>query len=287
MATTVHERTPRAADEPRLEGAAHIPTEDPTRSGGPNSHMLKQRVIVALPAYNEGASLGPLLDGIRAAMSAADIPYLIVVVDDGSKDDTALIASQASFSMPVKLVEHGANQGLAAALRTCFNAAVEEAHPGDVIVTMDADNTHPPALIQRMLQLVREGHDVVIASRYRPGSRVVGVPWHRNAMSYGARALFQVMFPIRGVRDYTCGFRAYRVDVLERALADFGDSFVSEKGFSCMADVLLKLRRYPLVVGEAPMILRYDLKGGVSKMRVARTVWQTLKLMVRRRFQGA
>ena len=89
------------------------------------------------------------------------------------------------------------------------------------------------------------------------------------------------------MRDYTCGFRAYREGVLRQAVAEYGDRFVSETGFSCMADVLLKLRRYPLIVGEAPLILRYDQKGGVSKMRVARTVWQTLRLIARRRVKGA
>ncbi len=254
----------------------------PQRSGGRGG-----RVIVALPAYNEGESLTPLLEGVRTALEAAGLDYLVIVVDDGSADDTALIASHASFSMPVVLVEHSVNQGLAAALRTCFTAALAHSQPGDVIVTMDSDNTHPPGLMARMVGLIREGHDVVIASRYQPGARVIGVPWHRNLLSYGARALFQTVFPINGVRDYTCGFRAYREDVLRRAIVHYGDAFVSETGFSCMADVLLKLRKFRLIIGEAPMILRYDSKRGVSKMRVARTVWQTLRLIARRRLRRA
>ncbi|HMO84586.1 MAG TPA: glycosyltransferase family 2 protein [Lacipirellulaceae bacterium] len=268
-------------------GHGHTPADDSEESAASWSPMGSQRVIVALPAYNEGQALGPLLDNVRKAMDTARIPYEVLVVDDGSQDDTAQVAAQASFTMPVTLIEHGVNRGLAAALRTGFDAAVELARPGDVIVTMDADNSHPPALIPRMLSMVREGHDVVIASRFQSGARVVGVPWHRNLLSYGARALFQTAFPIRGVRDYTCGFRAYREDVLRRALEHFGDSFVSETGFSCMADVLLKLRTFPLIMGEAPLILRYDQKGGASKMRVARTVWQTLTLIARRRVRGA
>jgi dolichol-phosphate mannosyltransferase len=241
------------------------------------------RVVIALPAYNEENSLGPLLESIDAAMAAAGIRYQVIVVNDGSLDDTGLVASRASFSKPVTLVDHDANRGLAAALRTGLAAAVRAARPGDVIVTMDADNTQPAGLIPRLVRLVGEGRDVVIASRFQPGSRTVGVPWNRYLLSYGARALFQLAFPMRGVRDYTCGFRAYRADVLRQALADYGDSFVSETGFSCMADVLLKLRRYPLVIGEAPMVLRYDHKGGASKMRVLRTVRQTLSLILRRR----
>ena len=66
----------------------------------------------------------------------------------------------------------------------------------------------------------------------------------------------------------------------------YGDQFVSERGFSCMVDVLLKMRRFKFVMGEVPMLLRYDQKDGPSKMKVATTVMQTLKLLVKRRIQG-
>ena len=86
------------------------------------------------------------------------------------------------------------------------------------------------------------------------------------------------------MRDYTCGYRAYKVPVIQRALKG-NPRFVSERGFSCMVDILLKLRtvRPPLVMNEVPMVLRYDKKAGASKMRVLRTVKDTLKLLARRR----
>ncbi len=246
----------------------------------------RRRAVIVLPAFNEQASLPPLLESIEQSLAGGALEYQIIVVDDGSTDDTALVASNASFRLPLQLVQHGQNQGLAAAIRTGFAAAVAEAGPDDVIFTMDADNTHPPGLMPRMMGLIAEGHDVVIGSRYQHGSRVVGVPLHRNLLSLGARALFTLSFPIAGVRDYTCGFRAYRADVIARALAEYGDSFVTEKGFSCMVDVLLKLRRRGLVMGEVPMILRYDQKGGASKMRITKTAYDTLKLIARRRLRG-
>lgn len=249
-------------------------------------------IRVALPAYNEAEAIEPLLVSLHQTLSAAGLPHEIVVVDDGSSDDTAEIASRASFSMPVRLVRHEQNQGLAGALRTGLLDAVENSDPGDIVLTMDSDNTHPAGLIPRMLQLVHEGHDVVIASRFQPGARVIGVPFDRVLLSIAARWVFKLLLPIPGVRDYTCGFRAYRVEPLAAAVEHFGDRFVSEQGFSCMVDVLLKLRRLrvngaPIVMGEAPMVLRYDLKGGASKMRVWRTVRQTLSLVARRRIVGA
>ncbi len=281
------------ADESQLTFPTDSPLAGDALSTSPGEQpagelyeAARPRVIIALPAFNEEESLGPLLDGIGLAMAGSGIEYSIIVVDDGSTDDTARIASQASFRLPVTLIEHEQNSGLAAALRTGFQAATEKARPGDVIITMDADNTHPPGLMHRMLGMVGEGCDVVIASRFQTGSQVHGVPLSRVWLSVGARWLFTLAFPIRGVRDYTCGFRAYRASVLQDALAEHGDNFVSERGFSCMVDVLLKLRLSDLIMAEAPMILRYDLKGGASKMRVFKTVMQTLSLIVRRRVGG-
>lgn len=244
------------------------------------------RVIVMLPAFNEEEAIGPLLDRIGLALTESNLDYHIIVVDDGSSDETARIVSQATFRLPLTLVEHSQNRGLAAALRTGFEAAVSRARENDIIFTMDADNTHPPGLMLRMLDQIREGCDVVVASRFQPGSQVMGVPFDRVLLSIAARWMFKTAFPIQGIRDYTCGFRAYRANVLQSAMQDYGESFVSETGFSCMVDVLLKLRRRGLVMGEAPMILRYDQKGGASKMQVLRTIRQTLSLMLRRRLGG-
>jgi dolichol-phosphate mannosyltransferase len=247
-------------------------------------HPSRQTVWIALPAYNEQDALAPLLDEIKSALEPAGIPYSVIVVDDGSRDGTGRVAREASFHMPVELVTHAVNQGLAAAIRTGLSTALVRCGRDDVIVTMDSDNTHPPRLIAEMLPKIRAGSDVVIASRFQPGARVVGVPTSRKLYSDAARWLFQIMFPIPGVRDYTCGFRAYRAQALRMATEKYGDALITETGFSCMADLLLKLRRLPLAMSEVPLELRYDRRGADSKMRVLRTIRQTLLLILRRRF---
>ncbi|MDM4014014.1 glycosyltransferase [Roseiconus lacunae] len=244
------------------------------------------KAILALPAYNEEEALPELLERVGEAFADSHIPYEVVVVDDGSSDSTAQIVSQMSFQMPIHLIQHSENQGLGPTIRDALKEAVDRAGERDIIVTMDADNTHPPGLIDRMVQMIHEGCDVVIASRFESGGIAVGVPIERHFLSVAARVLFTCLFPTRGVRDYTSGYRAYRASVIRQGFSDHGDDFVSERGFSCMADILLKLRKQGVLFGEAPLRLRYDHKGGASKMQVFKTIGLTLKLLMRHRLGG-
>src|SRR6056297_1450840 len=253
----------------------------------PNSARFRPaKVLMALPAFNEQEALPELLERIGEAFADSNIPYEVIIVDDGSTDDTLKIASQWSFQMPIHVLQHLQNQGLGATIRDAMREAVDRAGERDIIVTMDADNTHPPGLIDRMVRMIHEGCDVVIASRFESGGCAVGVPVERHFLSVGARLLFTLLFPTRGVRDYTSGFRAYRASVIRQGFAEHGDGFVGERGFSCMADILLKLRRQGALFGEAPLRLRYDRKGGASKMQVFRTIGLTLKLLLRHRLGG-
>lgn len=280
MAHTVSEDI----ESPSLQAADQVVDSESQEAGlQETGRFFPSKVFLALPAYNEEQALPELFERIGEAFADSEIPYEVIVVDDGSQDDTAKIAAQMSFQMPVHLVQHPTNQGLGTTLRDGLREAVGRAGKRDIIITMDADNTHPPGLIDRMVRQIHEGCDVVIASRFQPGARVVGVPIDRVFLSIGARALFTVLFPTRGIRDYTCGYRAYKASVIRDAFAKYGDDFVGETGFSCMADVLLKLRKQHCLFGEVPLLLRYDQKGGASKMQVFRTIWLTLKMLGRHR----
>ncbi len=231
---------------------------------------------LALPAYNEEKSLPALLERcvpVAARLAAAGRAMRVVVVDDGSKDRTIEKALAFADRLGIEVVPHVVNQGLGAALRTCIQEGLRRAAPGDVVATMDADNTHDPGLLPEMWShLESAGADVVIASRYASGGDEIGLTPLRKVLSRGASFLLTVATPVRGARDYTCGFRVYRVATLRRAAEAWGDRLIEESGFTCMAEVLLKLGRGGARVAEWPLVLRYDLKEGASKMKVMRTI---------------
>jgi len=242
-------------------------------------------VCVAMAAYDEAVALDSLLERWQGVLARMGRPYRFVVVDDGSRDATPDILRGWAARLPLRVITHAVNLGLGAGLRDALSAAAEEAQPGDVIVTMDSDATHPPELLPDMLDSIEsEGADVVIASRYRQGSEVVGLSGTRTLASLCARLLYGVVFPIAGVRDYTCGYRAFRASCLQSALAEYGDRFFQEPGFEATADILIKLAPLGFRFAEVPFVLRYDMKGGASKMRFARTVWRSVVLLARRRF---
>jgi dolichol-phosphate mannosyltransferase len=236
-------------------------------------------ITIVLPAYNEEKALEPLLNKCCSFLKGLSPDGRIIVVNDGSTDETiGVVKACQQAGVPVELIEHECNKGLGETIKTGLLHSLQSAADNDVIVTMDADNTHDPDLIFRMAALIGEGNDVVIASRYVFGAKIIGVPLRRQFYSLGASWLFRLFFPIHYVRDYTCGYRAYRARILKQALQKYGGDFFNTTGFSCMLDILLKLRKLNAVMTEVPLILRYDLKPGKSKMNVGKTIKETLSL---------
>lgn len=241
---------------------------------------------VVFPAWNEERVIGAALTALAGAARGREEAFHAVLVDDGSTDRTVAEAERAVAAaggrLPLTVLRHERNLGLGGALRTGLYWCLDHAREQDVIVTLDADNTHPPALIPALVARLGEGHDLAIASRYREGSSVRGVPGHRLLLSEGSRLVLRALFPIGGVRDYTCCFRAYRVPLLRRARLAWGDGLCTARGFEAVLDLLLKLRPLGVRAVEMGFPLDYGERVGASKMKVLRTVGTSLALVARR-----
>lgn len=232
---------------------------------------------IILPMYNEEKAVGPL----EAMFCKVNLPpgtsYRILVVNDGSTDRTLQEVHMWQSRNPlVKVVSHPHNMGLGRALLTGFREAVKENPSG--VITMDADATHPPETVSALVQKLLNGADIVIASRYAPGGAQHGVPWPRKLYSFGARMLLRLVFPLKGVRDYTVGFRAYRTGIIREALSRKSDSLVSFRSFASTVEILLKLATLARQIDEVPLILRYDQKKSRSKMKVLSTIRDYVRL---------
>ena len=235
--------------------------------------------FLLLPAYNEANSLRSLLP--RLIPLAEQIGLRVIVVNDGSTDATAEVARSFGEALNLECVDHQRNLGLGAALRTGFVTALAQAQPRDVVIAMAADDTHPPDSIPELLVGLEQGADCVIASRFTAGGTVKGVNLFRQILSQTAARVASPIVGARGVTDFTCGYRAYSQEILERAHAQYGDRLVEETGFACMLEVLIKLARIGARFAEVPLSLRYDLKQSPSKMRLLATISASLRVLWR------
>ncbi len=243
---------------------------------------MSRRIWVLLPAYNEALNLPPLLEGLKTTLAAwpGGAPDCkVVVVDDGSTDNSAE-AARSVAGLDTEVIVHDPNQGLGAAMRTGITHVLEHGEDDDYLIALDADNTHPTQLMPGMVAKADAGADLVIASRFQPGAEIHGLDAFRTFVSWAASWLLRVMFP--GARDYTCGYRCYRMGLLRWGADHYGREFMNQQGFSIMVDILLKLRRKASRIEEVPLLLRYDLKQGASKMKVMQTATTTLRLLARR-----
>jgi dolichol-phosphate mannosyltransferase len=245
-----------------------------------------RRVLLGLPAYNEELALPRLLMRVERLAKIPAPPITVVLYNDGSTDATVPIARDWQARLPLVIVDGVVNKGLGAGLRALVDYAVRNAADDDVLVVMDCDDTHDPEQIGEMLRRIDEGADVVIGSRYVRGALVQGVPALRRVTALGALALFKVIHLVRGVWDYTCGYRAYRVAVLKKAAARYGDGLIAERGFACMVELLLKLNALDVRFAEIPLQLRYDQKPTESKMGVGSNTRRLLVLLLRWRWHG-
>jgi dolichol-phosphate mannosyltransferase len=254
----------------------------PSRANAPES-LKNQQIFVVLPAYNEGQALLNLLHRLDETMIESGLNYSVIVVDDGSSDETADSLASLAEKFPLQAYRNPQNMGLGRTLKRGLEIALAQAEPDDIIVTMDGDDTHPPATIPEMMFLINGGFDVVIASRFRDGASIDGLSSFRESLSGFGRFLFIGLMPIKGVRDFTCGFRAFRASALQQAARDFGTRFMTETGFTVTADLLLRLRGRGLRFVEVPLHLAYQNKTSPSKMKVVKTTLQTFKLLLKRR----
>lgn len=240
-------------------------------------------IYVLLPAYNEEDALEPLAAKIDSVMRQLDADYEIVVVNDGSRDRTGEILQELNARYPLRVITHRINRGLGETARDGFEYVAEHGQRSDVVVRMDCDDTHDPSYIVPMVEKLRAGCEVVIASRYAPGGNQIGLDWYRRTISRCANLLMKTVFPIRGVWEYTSGFRAYRVALIQDAIGIFGNQFIDLKGmgFTGTVEKLIKCRLMGARVGEVGFVLRYDQKMSTSKVVTSLTTIGYLTLIAK------
>lgn len=212
------------------------------------------RVVMVVPTFNEVDNLAWLVGRLRTAEPEVDI----LVVDDNSPDGTGDVADGLAAEDPAVHVLHRAGKGgLGAAYLAGFAWALDAGY--DVIGEMDADGSHQPEQLRRLLEALLDA-DLVIGSRWVPGGSVVNWPMRREALSRGGNLYVRMLLGI-SVRDATAGFRVFRRGALEK----IDLSSVQSTGYVFQTDLVTRCLRAGLTVREVPIEFVERVRGD-SKM---------------------
>jgi dolichol-phosphate mannosyltransferase len=236
--------------------------------------MTSESVLVVMPTYNEAQSL----PGVLARLTAA-VPHVnVLVVDDNSPDGTGQIAEDLAAADPRITVLHRAGkEGLGAAYLAGFARGIEQGY--DVLVEMDADGSHRPEDLPRLLAGL-PGADLVLGSRWVPGGAVVNWPASRRLLSRGGTAYANLVLGL-GIRDATGGFRAFRA----ATLTGLDLENVHSQGYCFQIDLALRTVERGFRVIEVPITF-VERELGTSKMSraiVAEALWRVTLWGVTRR----
>ena len=229
------------------------------------------KVLVVIPTYNEAENIHAILDAVLSQGPEVEV----LVVDDSSPDGTAEMVKERMKKDPrIHLLVRPGKMGLGTAYVTGFRWALE--HGYDHIIQMDADFSHNPEDIPRLLQMLRT-HDVVIGSRYTDGINVVNWPMKRLLLSYFANIYARWVTGVP-VRDLTGGFKGWRREVLEA----IGLEEIVSDGYAFQIEMNVKAYSLGFSVVEIPIVF-VERRAGVSKMS-RRIIWEALWMVWRLRF---
>jgi dolichol-phosphate mannosyltransferase len=225
------------------------------------------RVLVVIPTYNEADNIRAITARVRAAVPEVDL----LVADDNSPDGTGRVADELSAAdKRIHVLHRPGKQGLGAAYVAGFGLARERGY--DAVVEMDADGSHSPEELPRLLDALRDA-DVVIGSRYVPGGTLINWPRRRLVLSRGANIYTRLALGMP-IKDATAGYRVYRMPVLEKIEIDS----VASQGYCFQVDLAWRTYRNGFRVAEVPITFT-ERERGASKMSssvMREAMWRVL-----------
>lgn len=210
-------------------------------------------VIVIVPTYDEAENIEAIADAVRSQ------GFRLLVVDDGSPDGTgdsadALALGDSGLSVLHRTEKAGLGRAYAAGLATAA------ALGGTVFCAMDADFSHDPRDLPRLIAAIDDGADIAIGSRYVSGGGIEGWPWYRMAISRGGNWYASLMLGL-AVNDATAGFRAFRREAIER----LQPASCNASGYAFQIEMAWRAQTAGLSVTEVPIVFK-EREAGTSKM---------------------
>ena len=181
--------------------------------------------------------------------------------------------------MPVEIITHYPNKGVKETFKVGFKAALKIADDNDIIITKEADNTSDLNILDAMIKKINKGNDVVLASCYAKNGRIENASWYRLLLSSCANLILKIFFYIPEVNTFSSFYRAFNAGQFKKAFLAYERKLLTQDGYVCVVEMLVKLSKLPLKITEVPMTLYCDRRKDASKMKVWQTILGYFKLI--------
>lgn len=247
----------------------------------------RPRFFIIVPVLNEAANMPRL----SASLSALNQEFSdrfnlrVILVDDGSQDDTSGLAKQAAVQsgFALEILRHEKNLGPGKAFRTAFLHLSSILSLNDLVLTIEGDNTSRLELVKQMLTRMNEGYDAIFASPYMYGGQIVNTSAFRVFLSVVANLFVKELLGLHGLLTVSSFFRLYKAPTLNKLQSHYGPGIIERAGFECMVEMAMKMVFCGISISEVPMVLDTKARVGKSRMKIMRTIRGYLTLWLRKR----
>lgn len=238
-------------------------------------------------SFNEEQNLTKLLVNLGHELQVLQRDYDITICLDGTSDNSLDVIAEFQKFHPIKVLPIKNQRGLGLAYKRLFEEVIKNSEDEDLIISLDADNTHNPEQIPQMLRYFDDNNlDLLIASRFCDKSMMAGFPLHRQFISKSISLLLQNLFFVKRIsgkklQDFTSGYRVYKAEKLKKLFELHKNKFITEPEFTYTCELVIKMARINSRIDEIAISYDYREKIGKSKLRIFRNFLRLNILLIK------
>ncbi len=240
---------------------------------------MENKIFILVPLYNEGdvciANIKEIIPKIQKYNCE------IVIIDDGSCDGSEVLLKQTRFPDFVKIISHKKNLGLGKVFRSFFKYVFDNIKEEDIVVIIEGDGTCDVNLLNKMVEVIESGVDVVIASRKCFGGKDISTVTFRKHLTTFSNIVLRAVLQFKNIKDITIFYRAYSAAILNKANKAFGKDLFWGEGFVINTDLLYKLKCMDASIYEIPHLYNRTKKASKSKLKLCSNIYEYIAYIVK------
>jgi len=245
---------------------------------------------IILCAFNEAQNFKKLLTDLTLQLHILQRDFEIIFCLDGTTDNSMQIINEFSVNSKITILPIENTRGLGRAFKKVFLHLIKTCDDNDLVISLDADNTHNPKQIPDLItHFEKNSLDFLVASRFYEKSIIHSFPIHRRFISKTTSIILQTLFKVKNIHnknilDYTSGYRLYKAKTLKKIYQNYQNNFIIEPEFTYTCELLIKIARNKFRLDEIPILYDYDKKIGKSKLKIMRNFYRLILMIFNLKF---